>query len=76
MNGSEGGEPRSYEIYVAEHLPLNWQQAFSNLTIHHVKGGTCITGTLQDQSELHGVIRMIFNMGLTLQAVVEAKLDE
>lgn len=76
MNGSEKDELKIYKIYVAEHLSPDWQQTFSSLVIRHIKSGTCITGIFRDQSELYGLIRMVFNMGLTLEAVVEEKSGE
>ncbi|MGX9415983.1 hypothetical protein ACXJY6_07830 [Vibrio sp. RC27] len=71
MTDSAMDTPKAYKIYVAEALSSDWQKTFTNLAIRHRDGGTCITVICRDQSELHGVIRMGFNMGLTLHAVVE-----
>jgi hypothetical protein len=59
-----------FKIYVAEELSENWQETFSNITVRRVKSGTCIEVHCKDMSELHGVIHLIFNMGLNLQAII------
>lgn len=59
-----------YKIYVEEELSADWQKTFSEITVKKVTSGTCIEVYCKDMSELHGVIYLVFNMGLNLQAVV------
>lgn len=59
-----------YKIYIQEELSPDWQQTFSEITVKKVTSGTCIEVYCKDMSELHGVICLIFNMGLNLQAVI------
>ncbi|KJZ15633.1 hypothetical protein OA92_16455 [Marinomonas sp. SBI22] len=61
---------RTYDIYIAEYLSLNWRQIFPEVVIREVASGTCITVQCRDQSELHGIIRIISKLGLTLQTII------
>ncbi|MEL7433864.1 MAG: hypothetical protein AAFN11_07945 [Chloroflexota bacterium] len=56
-----------YAIRVQGHLSPLWTDSFEGLTITLEEDGTtCLTGSLVDQAALHGVIKRIRDLGLTL----------
>lgn len=69
MNTSYLGEERVYYLYVAQALSEDWQDTFAQLSITPYQGGTRIRIRCQDQAELYGVIRLLFQLGLTLQGL-------
>lgn len=60
-----------YNIYVEDDLSQDWQQTFSHVTVQKVLSGTRIEVYCKDMSELHGIVNLVFNMGLKLQAVIK-----
>lgn len=64
---SDEKHPTMYEIRVQGHLSLVWQDSFEGLTIIlEEDGNTCLTGSIVDQSALHGVIKRIRDLGMPL----------
>lgn len=56
-----------YEIRVQGHLSPLWEDSFDGLTITQKDDGTTsLTGSIVDQSALHGVIKRIRDLGMTL----------
>ena len=54
-------------IRIKEHLDTSWQQWLEGLQIVHEPDGTSrLSGTLPDQSALHGVLTKIGHLSLTL----------
>ena len=54
-------------IRVKEHLDVSWQDWFEGLQITHEEAGTSlISGSLQDQAALYGVLLKIRQLGLSL----------
>lgn len=69
MNDSTGKQ-RQYEIEIEGHLDDRWQAWFEGFTIScTVDGRTFLTGPIRDQADLHGVLKKINNLGLTLISV-------
>ena len=69
MNNSTGKQ-RHYKIEIEEHLEERWQEWFDGFTIsQNAIGQTTLHGPIQDQAALHGVLRKINNLGLTLISV-------
>ena len=59
-----------YQIRVKGHLDDTWADWFDGLTISNQEDGQAlISGHLQDQASLHGVLNRISNLGLTLVSV-------
>jgi hypothetical protein len=59
-----------YKIQVAGHLSEQWADWFEDMTITPTDNGdTLITGYVIDQSALHGLLRKVRDLGLTLVAV-------
>lgn len=60
-----------YRIRVAGHLGSRFRGRFEGMTISHEDDGTTLlTGTIVDQSALHGLLRKVRDLGLTLISVV------
>ena len=59
--------PTIYEIRIEGHLSESWKDSFEGLTITlEEDGNTCLTGSIVDQSALHGVIKRIRDLGMPL----------
>jgi hypothetical protein len=59
--------PTAYRIRVKGHLDASFASWFEGLTISNLDDGeTMISGRLQDQAALQGVLNRINNLGLTL----------
>lgn len=69
MNDSTGKQ-RQYEFEIEGHLDDHWQEWFEDFTITRLANGrTVLTGPIRDQAALHGVLKKINNLGLTLISV-------
>ena len=56
-----------YHIRINEHLDPRWQEWFGGLKItHEERGTTLLSGHLDDQAALYGVLLKIRYRGLTL----------
>jgi hypothetical protein len=55
-----------YEIRVEGALDESWSTWFDNLQIANERGETVIVGAVADQAALHGLLRRIRDLGLTL----------
>jgi hypothetical protein len=63
-------EPAVYRLRVAGHLDDHWSSWFGDLTLTHEDDGTTsLTGVVSDQSELHGLLTKIRDLGVTLISV-------
>jgi hypothetical protein len=63
-------QPTSYEIRVAGHLPPEWVDWFEGLTITlEEDGNTLLTGFVADQAALHGLLKKVRDLGLSLLSV-------
>lgn len=61
-----------YEIRVAGRLDERWSSWFDEFTIHaDPDGATTITGSVVDQSALHGVLTRVRDLGLELLSVAQ-----
>ena len=59
-----------YEIRLKGHLEARWVQWFDGLTITlEDDGDTLLTGPVIDQAALHGLLRKVRDLGLTLLSV-------
>lgn len=67
MSGAQW--PARYEVGVDGVLDGRWSEWFEGLHIHHQGGQTVLSGTLRDQSELHGVLDKVRDLGLSVITV-------
>jgi hypothetical protein len=59
-----------YEIRLKGHLEARWGQWFDGLTIRlEENGDTLLTGPVIDQAALHGILKKVRDLGLTLLSV-------
>jgi hypothetical protein len=62
--------PVVYQIRVRSHLGLDWTDWFEGLTITPEENGdTLLTGPVIDQSALHGLLRKVRDLGMSLVSV-------
>jgi hypothetical protein len=63
-------EPERYEIRVRGHLDARWASRFEGLTITlEADGDTLLSGPVIDQAALHGVLKKVRDLGLSLRSV-------
>jgi hypothetical protein len=56
-----------YEIKIKGHLDPSWSEWFSGLKVsHQERDVTLLSGTIPDQTALHGLLRRIRDLNLTL----------
>ncbi len=66
-----------YEIRVEGHLGDSWSPWFEGMAIRHTEGGeTVLTGSLVDQTALHGVLMKVRDLGLPLVTVQRVEQKE
>ena len=59
-----------YQIRIKGHLSYQWASWFNDLVVtREINGDTLITGPLADQAALHGLIKKVFNLGISLISV-------
>ena len=62
--------PTSYEIRIAGHLPPQWRDWFEGLTITlEDDGNTLLSGSVADQAALHGLLKKVRDLGMSLVSV-------
>ena len=62
--------PTGYRLRVAGHLDDHWSPWFGDLTVtHEGDGTTSLSGLVADQAELHGLLRKVRDLGVTLISV-------
>jgi hypothetical protein len=62
--------PRIYQIRLEGHLGHQWTGWFDGLAITQTaEGDTLLTGPVVDQAALHGVLKKVRDLGLTLISV-------
>lgn len=61
---------QQYEIRIKGQLEPRWANRFEGMTITlEESGDTLLSGPLADQSALHGVLKFVRDLGLTLLSV-------
>lgn len=62
--------PAPYELRVEGHLDIHWSAHLDDLALTWKDDGTTtLTGLVEDQSQLHGLLDKIRDLGLTLISV-------
>ena len=62
--------PAGYQLRVQGHLGDHWSAWFGDLALTHESDGTTsLSGAVADQAELHGLLRKIRDLGVTLISV-------
>lgn len=58
------------EIRVRGQIDEQWTDWFEGLALSHVEGVTVLTGSVQDQSALYGLLAKLRDLGLPLVSVI------
>jgi hypothetical protein len=70
-----GMPPACYRLVVKGELGPRYASAFDGMTIRAHDGETDITGPIIDQSQLHGLLERIANLGLTLHSLTPLETE-
>ena len=63
-------DPGHYVIRVKGHIASRWADWFEGLTLTHTASGdTILSGPIEDQAALHGVLAKVRDLNLPLIAV-------
>jgi len=66
-----------YEIRIKGHLETRWVMWFNGLAIRlEDNGDTFLTGALVDQAALHGLLKKVRDLGMTLVSVNQVQPQE
>ena len=74
MSGAQW--PAHYEIRVDSVLDNVWADWFAGLQVETDGRQSVLSGTLQDQAALHGVLDQIRNLGLAVITVCRQPVDD
>ena len=67
---SDPTQPRIYQIRINGHLGNQWSEWFDGITITlEVDGDTLLTGPVVDDTALHGLLKKVRDLGMTLLSV-------
>lgn len=69
--------PQRYEIRLKGHLDAQWKTRFDGWTMTlEDNGDTLISGPVTDQAALHGLLKKVRDLGMTLVSVNQVQLYE
>ena len=67
---SEPSQPVAYQIRIKGHLGSQWTDWFEGLTITlEDNGDTSLSGPVEDQAALHGLLKKVRDLGMPLLSV-------
>lgn len=77
MNRPTPPAPMCYELRIQGHLDQHWSEWFGGLAISHDDDDTTtLRGIVTDQSELHGLLAKVRDLGVTLVSVIPEPSDQ
>jgi len=66
----KNNQHQCYEIRLKGHLEARWANQFEGLTITlEEDGNTLLTGPVVDQAALHGLLKKVRDLGMTLLSI-------
>lgn len=66
-----------YEIHLKGHLDREWEDWFAGFSLsHRANGTTVLSGPIDDQPALHGLLARINQLGLSLLKVERVNQEE
>jgi hypothetical protein len=69
---TEPSERAIYQVTVKERLRASWSRRFEDLTVtYNANGNTILTGPVEDQASLHGILERIRELNLTLVSIYQ-----
>ncbi|MBV7339408.1 hypothetical protein KFU94_66580 [Chloroflexi bacterium TSY] len=70
-------QPRVYQIRLQGHLGPQWTEWFEGLSIKPtIEGDTLLTGSMVDQAALHGLLKKVRDLGITLVSVNQVEPEQ
>jgi hypothetical protein len=70
LEKNHANQPMVYQIRLKGHLHPQWSDWFEGLTIAlEDNGDTLLTGAVIDQAALHGILKKIRDLGMSLLSV-------
>ena len=70
-------EPQWYSIRLTGHLNPQWATYFEGFVlINDEQGDVVLSGIVADQAALHGVLRKVRNLALTLVSVIRVDREQ
>ncbi len=74
---TDPNKPTVYKIRIKGHLAPEWTDWFEGLTVTLEEDGTTLlSGSVADQSALHGLLKKVRDLGLPLLSVCPLKHDQ
>ncbi len=74
---TDSSRARVYQIRLKGHLGSQWANWFQGLTISlEADGDTLLTGPVADQAALHGLLKKVRDLGVTLVSVNPVNMPE
>lgn len=64
-----------YQIRIKGHLDSQWTVWFAGLAVTSANGDTLLTGPVVDNAALHGLLKKVRDLGLTLLSVNPVESD-
>ena len=73
-SNTDPSQPAIYQIRINGHLGHQWTDWFGGLTLTlEDNGHTLLTGPVIDQAALHGLLKKVRDLGMTLVSVTRVK---
>ena len=74
---TDPGQEKVYQIRIKGHLDDRWADWFGGLTITlEDNGDTLLTGSVVDQAALHGLLRKVRDLGMSLISVMSVEPNQ
>jgi hypothetical protein len=74
MMANKLDQPTVYQIKIEGHLGPRWADRFGGMTITlEDNGDTLLTGPVEDQAALHGLLRKVRDLGMPLISAFRVK---
>ena len=74
---TDPSQPLVYQIRLTGHLGRHWTDWFEGLTITSLDNGeTLLTGPVVDQAALHGLLRKVRDLGMSLLSINRVHPDQ
>ena len=73
----DSSQPTIYQIRIKGHLGLQWTDWFGGVTVTlEEDGDTLLTGPVVDQAALHGLLKKVRDLGMSLVSVNPVQCNE
>ena len=71
---NELDQPMVYQIRIKGHLGPGWTDWFGGMAMTlEEDGDTLLSGTVEDQAALHGLLRKVRDLGMPLMSAIRVK---